>query len=108
MNVSESNSGIDLGHSSHNKSQDQNEGENYVEVTMDIQGDSVALHSLKAVTGNVVHGEDEKVGLLGKSMEKKRSFGASRLVTAVLKQQYLSFLIKLNAKLSKTIPRYIT
>ncbi|KAJ1386508.1 Riboflavin synthase-like beta-barrel [Sesbania bispinosa] len=52
---------------------EQDEGD-YVEVTMDIQGDSVALHSVKAVGGgNDHHVEDEKLGLLAKASRRKAS-----------------------------------
>ncbi|KAI5404805.1 respiratory burst oxidase homolog protein D [Lathyrus oleraceus] len=93
LKVSNSSSAIDL---SHGKSQEQDEEkeekEDYVEVTMDIQGDSVALHSVKTVTGsgNNDDGEDEKRVLLGKGMEKKRSFGASIVRTASIRMKHVS------------------
>ena len=46
FNVPESSAGNDIGHSSGSKSQDE-EGSAYVDITTDIQGDSVALHSIK-------------------------------------------------------------
>ena len=89
LNVSNSNSNsvIDLSH----QEQDEEKAEqDYVEVTMDIQGDSVALHSVKTVPGNNDHGEDEKLVLLGKGMEKKRSFGASFVRTASIRMKHVS------------------
>ncbi|XP_020223517.1 respiratory burst oxidase homolog protein C [Cajanus cajan] len=84
-----------------NKSQEQEDGD-YVEVTMDIQGDSVALHSVTAVEGSNNHeGEDEKLVLLGKGMEKKRSFGASVVRSASIRMQQVSQELKRLASLSK-------
>jgi len=57
------------------------EEEDLVDVTLDIQGNTVALH-VTPVTGNNNHEEDEKLDLLGKGMEKKRSFGDSFVRTA--------------------------
>ncbi|TKY73730.1 Respiratory burst oxidase-like protein C [Spatholobus suberectus] len=96
-NASASTSGTDV---SLSKSQEQDEGD-YVEVTMDIQGDSVALHSVKAVAGDNDRGEDEKLVLLGKGMEKKRSFGASVVRSASIRIQQVSQELKRLASLSK-------
>lgn len=76
----------------------QDEGD-YVEVTMDIQGGSVALHSVKTVNND--QGEDEKLILLGKGMEKKRSFGASVVRSASIRIQQVSQELKRFASLSK-------
>ena len=76
----------------------QDEGD-YVEVTMDIQGGSVALHSVKTVNND--QGEDEKLILLGKGMEKKRSFGASVVRSASIRIQQVSQELKRLASLSK-------
>lgn len=60
-----------------NNQKDEDEA-NYVEVTMDIQGDSIAVHTVKTVAGDDT-GEDEKLGLIDKTkrLEKINSFGAS-------------------------------
>lgn len=78
--------------------EEQDEGD-YVEVTMDIQGDSVALHSVKTVNND--QSEDEKLILLGKGMEKKRSFGASVVRSASIRIQQVSQELKRFASLSK-------
>ncbi|XP_057421995.1 respiratory burst oxidase homolog protein C-like [Lotus japonicus] len=83
---------IDL---SQTKTQEQNE-EDYVEITMDIQGDSVAVHSVTPVAG-----EDEKLGLLGKRMEKKVSFGSSLVRTASIRVKQVSQELKRFASFSK-------
>lgn len=100
LNVSNSSSAIDLSHQEHDE---EKAGEDYVEVTMDIQGDSVALHSVKTVPGNNDHGggEDEKRVLLGKGMEKKRSFGASFVRTASIRMKHVSQELKKLTSFSK-------
>lgn len=84
---------IDLSQSK--TTQEQNE-EDYVEITMDIQGGSVALHSVTPVAG-----EDEKLGLLGKRMEKKVSFGSSLVRTASIRVKQVSQELKRFASFSK-------
>ncbi|RDX75862.1 Respiratory burst oxidase-like protein C, partial [Mucuna pruriens] len=75
------------------------EGGHYVEVTVDIQGDSVALHSVKTV-GTVEEGE--KLGLMGnKRLEKKTSFGASVVQNAAIRMKQLKRL----ASFSKPAPK---
>lgn len=92
LKLSNSSSAIDLSHCKSQEQDEEEEKEDYVEVTMDIQGDSVALHSVKTVTGsgNNDDGEDEKRVLLGKGMEKKRSFGASIVRTASIRMKHVS------------------
>jgi len=99
LNVSNSSSAIDQEHDEEKAEQD------YVEVTMDIQGDSVALHSVKTVPGNNHHGdgEDEKHVLLGKGMEKKRSFGASFVRTASIRMKHVSQELKKLTSFSKQV-----
>lgn len=103
LNASESTSGIDLGKSHQEQDEAGGGGEDYVEVTMDIHGDSVAVHSVKAVTGEE---EDEKLGLLGKGIEKKRSFGASVVRSASIRMKQVSQELKRFASLSTqtTVP----
>ncbi|CAJ1937657.1 unnamed protein product [Sphenostylis stenocarpa] len=99
---SESKAGSDVGLDGGIKSQDEVEG-HYVEVTMDIQGDSVALHSVKAFGGvDVVEEEGEKLGLMGKRLEKKRSFGASVVQNAAIRMKQLKRL----ASFSKPAPKH--
>ncbi|OIW00222.1 hypothetical protein TanjilG_27473 [Lupinus angustifolius] len=69
---------------------------NYVEVTMEIEGGSIALHSVKTVAG------DEKVGLIGKKLEKKASFGANAMQNATIRMKQLKRL----ASFSKPVKRY--
>lgn len=96
LNVSNSSSAIDL-------CQDEQE-QDYVEITMDIQGDSVALHSVKPVTGNSNdRGEDEKLVLLGKGMEKKRSFGASFVRSASIRMKQVSQELKRLSSFAKQV-----
>lgn len=92
INFSESTtSAIDL-------NQDE-EDKDYVEITMDIQGDTIALHSVKSVTAN--NSEDEKLGLLGKTMEKKRSFGSSLVRNASIRIKHVSQELKRLTSFSK-------
>lgn len=66
------------------------EDADYVEVTMDIQGDSVALHSVKTVTeSDMGEGEHEKQSLTGNKLEKKKSFGASVVQNATIRIKQL-------------------
>ncbi|KAF7840203.1 respiratory burst oxidase-like protein C [Senna tora] len=90
--------------SSSTKSQDEENEGGYVEVTMDIQGDSVALHSVKPVSAagdTIVTGEDERFGLLGKRLEKKTSFGASVVRNASNTVKHVSQELKRLASFSK-------
>ncbi|XP_061369910.1 respiratory burst oxidase homolog protein C-like isoform X2 [Gastrolobium bilobum] len=86
--MNSTNAGSDVGHSSGTKSQNGDEA-HYVEVTMDVQGDSVALHSVKNVAGGDDIGGDEKLSLMGKRLEKKTSFGASVVQNASLRMKQL-------------------
>jgi respiratory burst oxidase len=102
LNFSNSSSAIDLSHHNHNK--DENE-QDYVEVTMDIQGDSVALHSVKTIVpgNNNDHAEDDKLALLGKGIEKKRSFGSSFVRTASIRMKQVSQELKKLTSFSKQV-----
>lgn len=64
------------GRSNYSSIDEEQEAGDYVDVTFEVQGDSIALH-VEPVTGNNDRGEDDKLILLGKGMEKKRSFGDS-------------------------------
>ncbi|XP_054806051.1 respiratory burst oxidase homolog protein C-like [Prosopis cineraria] len=100
FSVPESSADIIVGSSSGNKPEDGDDGA-YVEVTMDIQGDSVALHSVKTVAGGDLR-EDERSGLLGKGLEKKTSFGASLVRNASIKVKHVSQELKRLASFSKS------
>ncbi|XP_027191345.1 respiratory burst oxidase homolog protein C-like isoform X2 [Cicer arietinum] len=73
LSAAESKAGTDV---VHNKEEEEAD---YVEVTMDIKGDSVALHSVKTVTETDMG--DEKQCLTG----KKTSFGASVVQNATIR-----------------------
>lgn len=49
--------------------------DDYVEITLDVREDSVAVHSVKNAGGGEV--EDPELALLAKGLEKKSSFGSS-------------------------------
>ncbi|KAL2342845.1 hypothetical protein Fmac_004130 [Flemingia macrophylla] len=73
------------------------ETDHYVEVTVDIEGDSVALHSVKSVDME----EGGKLGLKGKRLERKTSLGASMVQNAVIRMKQLKRL----ASFSKPAPK---
>ena len=50
----------------------------YVEITLDVRDDSVAVHSVKAAGGGEI--EDPELTLLAKGLEKRSSFRASAVV----------------------------
>ncbi|KAK6147941.1 hypothetical protein DH2020_018853 [Rehmannia glutinosa] len=52
-----------------------NTSDDYVEITLDVREDSVAVHSVKTAGGGEV--EDPELALLAKGLEKKSSFGSS-------------------------------
>jgi len=102
--------GTDVGPDSGTKSQgEEAEGQHYVEVTMDIHRDSVALHSVKTVAADDVdmveeeEEEGDKLGLMGKKrLEKKTSFGASVVQSAANRMKQLKRL----ASFSKPAPKH--
>ena len=97
--------GTDVGPDSGTKSQgEEAEGQHYVEVTMDIHRDSVALHSVKTVAAGVdmVEEEGDKLGLMGKRLEKKTTFGASVVQSAANRMKQLKRL----ASFSKPAPKH--
>ncbi|GFP84726.1 respiratory burst oxidase homolog protein c [Phtheirospermum japonicum] len=49
--------------------------DDYVEITLDVREDSVAVHSVKTAGGGEV--EDPELALLAKGLEKKSSFGST-------------------------------
>ncbi|XP_014509521.1 respiratory burst oxidase homolog protein C isoform X1 [Vigna radiata var. radiata] len=103
LRSSESKAVTDVELDSGRKSQADAEGR-YVEVTMDIHGDSVALHSVKDFGGvdGVEEEDGEKLGLSGKRLEKKKSFGASVVQSAAIRMKQLKRL----ASFSKPAPKH--
>lgn len=71
---------------------------------MDIHRDSVALHSVKTVAAGVdmVEEEGDKLGLMGKRLEKKTTFGASVVQSAANRMKQLKRL----ASFSKPAPKH--
>lgn len=53
--------------------------ETYVEITLDVRNDSVAVHSVKTAGGEC---EDPEVTLLARTLEKKSSFGSAAIRNA--------------------------
>lgn len=53
-------------------SSSKDEGNNYVEITLDVRDDSVAVHSVKAANGGDLQ-DDSELTLLAKGLEKKSS-----------------------------------
>ncbi|XP_027340100.1 respiratory burst oxidase homolog protein C isoform X3 [Abrus precatorius] len=101
LSDSESQTGTDIDLNSRIKSQNEDEQQHYVEVTMDIQGGSVALHSVKTVAGVEMMEEEEKLGLMGKKLEKRTSFGSSVVQNATIRMKQLKRL----ASFSKPAPK---
>lgn len=57
--------------------------DNYVEITLDVREDSVAVHSLRpAGAGGAVEFEDPGTMLLARKLERRPSFGSSAIRTA--------------------------
>ncbi|XP_055832354.1 respiratory burst oxidase homolog protein D isoform X1 [Solanum dulcamara] len=63
--------------------------DNYVEITLDIRDDTVAVHSVKNATGTKA--EEAELEALAKSLQKKRSFGASIVRNVSMKMRFSSF-----------------
>lgn len=63
--------------------------ENYVEITLDIRDDTVAVHSVKSATGTKA--EEAEFEALAKSLQKKRSFGASIVRNVSMTMRLASF-----------------
>lgn len=72
----------------------------YVEITLDVREDSVAVHSVKAAAGGEI--EDPEVTLLAKTLEKKSStLGASLIRSASSRFRQVSHELKRLASLTK-------
>lgn len=73
--------------------------ETYVEITLDVRDDSVAVHSVKTAAGGDV--EDPEVTLLARTLEKKSSFGSAVIRNASSRIRQVSQELKRLASLSK-------
>ncbi|XP_059641419.1 respiratory burst oxidase homolog protein C-like isoform X2 [Cornus florida] len=71
----------------------------YVEITLDVRDDSVAVHSVKTTTGADV--EDPELSMLAKGLEKRSSFGSSAVRNASLRIRQVSQELKRFASFSK-------
>ncbi|KAK4436726.1 Respiratory burst oxidaseprotein C [Sesamum alatum] len=73
--------------------------DDYVEITLDVREDSVAVHSVKAAGGGEV--EDPELALLAKGLEKKSSFGSSVVRNASSRIRQVSHELKRLASLTR-------
>ncbi|KAI3773526.1 hypothetical protein L1987_48056 [Smallanthus sonchifolius] len=76
--------------------------DDYVEITLDVRDDIVAVHSVKAAGG--VDLEDPELALLAKGLEKKSSFGSSAVRNASAKIRQVSEELKKLTSFSKRQP----
>lgn len=72
--------------------------DDYVEITLDVREDSVAVHSVKAAGGGEV--EDPELALLAKGLEKRSSFGSSVVRSASSRIRQVSQELKRLASLT--------
>ncbi|MFS7951100.1 putative NAD(P)H oxidase (H(2)O(2)-forming) [Helianthus anomalus] len=84
------------------KSSLSNNNDEYVEITLDVREDSVAVHSVK--TANGVDVEDPELSLLAKGLEKRSSFGSSAVKNASAKIRQVSQELKRLTSFSKRQP----
>ncbi|XP_027125486.1 respiratory burst oxidase homolog protein C-like [Coffea arabica] len=82
-----------------NSSSGNNNDDAYVEITLDVRDDSVAVHSVKTADGAAI--EDPELALLARGLEKKSSFGSSVVRNASSKIRQVSQELKRLASLSK-------
>ncbi|KAL8456913.1 hypothetical protein ACS0TY_034124 [Phlomoides rotata] len=73
--------------------------DDYVEITLDVREDSVAVHSVKTAGGGEV--EDPELALLAKGLEKKSSFGSSVVRNASSRIRQVSQELKRLASLTR-------
>lgn len=71
----------------------------YVEVTIDVRDDSLAVHSVKTANGGDF--EDQELTLLTRGLEKRSSFGSSIVRNASTKMRQVSQELKRLASLTK-------
>lgn len=76
-----------------------NPDDDYVEVTIDVRDDSLAVHSVKTAGGGEL--EDQELTLLARGLEKKSSFGSSVVRNASTKIRQVSQELKRLASLTK-------
>ncbi|KAG6418236.1 hypothetical protein SASPL_120437 [Salvia splendens] len=76
-----------------------NSGDDYVEITLDVREDSVAVHSVKAAGGGEV--EDPELALLARGLEKRSSFGSSVVRNASSRIRQVSHELKRLASLTR-------
>lgn len=81
-----------------------NSPSSYVEITLDVGDDSVAVHSVKAADGGDLH-EDPELALLTRGLGKRSaSFGSTVVRTASAKFRHVSQELKKLASFSKKPP----
>ncbi|KAG6390698.1 hypothetical protein SASPL_148437 [Salvia splendens] len=73
--------------------------DDYVEITLDVREDSVAVHSVKAAGGGEV--EDPELALLARGLEKRSSLGSSVVRNASSKIRQVSQELKRLASLTR-------
>ncbi|XP_058102675.1 respiratory burst oxidase homolog protein C-like [Magnolia sinica] len=71
----------------------------YVEITLDVRDDSVAVHSVKTAGGGA--SEDPEVTLLAKTLEKRSSFGSSVIRSASSRIRQVSQELKRLASITR-------
>ncbi|XP_076891948.1 respiratory burst oxidase homolog protein C-like [Bidens hawaiensis] len=79
-----------------------NDNDDYVEITLDVRDDSVAVHSVKTAGGADV--EDPELTLLAKGLEKRSSFGSSVVRNASNRIRQVSEELKRLTSFSKRQP----
>ncbi|KAI3684382.1 hypothetical protein L6452_33605 [Arctium lappa] len=87
---------------SSNGSVKSNNNDDYVEITLDVRDDSVAVHSVKTADGADV--EDPELTLLAKGLEKRSSFGSSVVRNASARIRQVSEELKRLTSFSKRQP----
>lgn len=75
--------------------------EAYVEITLDVRDDSVAVHSVKPAGGGGGEIEDPEVTLLAKTLEKRSSFGSSVIRSASSRIRQVSQELRRIASINK-------
>ncbi|XP_021287232.1 respiratory burst oxidase homolog protein C-like [Herrania umbratica] len=77
----------------------------YVEITLDVRDDSVAVHSVKAANGADLQ-EDPELSLLAKGLEKRSTVGASMVRNASAKIRQVGHELKRLTSFSKKPARF--
>ncbi|KAK0590794.1 hypothetical protein LWI29_031753 [Acer saccharum] len=85
-------------------SRDSHHQEPYVEITLDVRDDSVAVHSVRAANGSDIQ-EDPELALLARGLEKRTtSFGSSVVRNASSRVKQVSHELKRLTSFSKKPP----